>query len=620
MSPRPLIFALLLAAAARGSDEARFWRALDRSEGLPSDDILDLCASGPDRVWAATGAGLCLIEAQGVRVFEFDEGIPRHVAVAPGGQVYALYPKVLIRAGPGDHERIALPADPALHPPGGLASEPDGTAFLLMAGKVHRRLTDGDWEPGERDPSKVAPPPGPVPGAPAAVFKTIRFRGEIWGATRSQGILRRRVKPRFRSVELPGADRVHAPAAAPDGTIWCGTENGLVRIQPDGRAESFAALLGRDLGTVTAIAVDRDGRVWAGSGSSFTGVYRLDPDGWVHLDAIDGFVHRINSDSTGALWFAALNAEGGSLAEGRGAWSFSGGAFRPAPANVELPSRRVYDVVARDPSGILWFATRKGLAAYEGPQRITYYSPSSGLRGERVWCLCAGSDGSLWVGYQQERGVTRLASGRMDHFGVEHGLCDGNVWAIVEGRREVFWFATESGVSRFDGVRWSCFRDEEGLGLAPIWPLLPMPDGSVWIGTLGAGLVHMVPGDTAPPKTRFTAPSWRASPGERVEVSWTGTDTWDDTPSRDLWYRWRVDGGRWSDAGLANRIAREFEPGRHVLQVQAVDRFGNAESPPAAVEIVVAERAPSLWPIYAGAGVLLLAVGFLIGRRGRTGS
>jgi ligand-binding sensor domain-containing protein len=421
-------------------------------------------------------------------------------------------------------------------------------------------------------------------------------------------------------VPLPGADRVHALAAAPDGAVWCGTENGLVRVLPNGGTETFPALAGRDLGTVTAVAVDREGRVWAGSGSSFTGVYRRDDGGWVHLDAIDGYVHRISSDSTGALWFAALNAEGGSMVEGRGAWSFSGGTFRPAPANVELPSRRVYDVVARDPAGVLWFATLKGLAAYEGPDRVAHYTPSSGLLGERVWCLCAGSDGSLWVGYQQERGATRLSSGRMEHFGVEQGLCDGNVWAIVEGRREVFWFATESGVSRYDGVRWSCFRDEEGLGLAPIWPLLPMADGSLWVGTLGAGLVHLVPGDALAPKTRFTSTSHRARVGEQVEVGWAGTDTWYDTPARDLWFRWRLDGGRWSDASPGRRVVLDPGPGRHVLQVQAIDRFGNAETPPAAVEIVVSEDAPRLWPLYAGTGLLLLALGFLIGRRGRPGS
>jgi streptogramin lyase len=542
-------------------------------------------------------------------------GVARLLAPAPDGEVFALYTTGILRVGDEVRERIELPVDPARALADAMESSPDGTLSLRIGGAGYVRPPGGAWrEEGE----------GPSP------HEAIEFQGETWTPTRGRGILRRRHEPYFRPVPLPKGDRIHALALGQDGAIWCGTNEGLAVVRPDGSTEAWSELLGKPLGIVTACAVDREGRVWVGSGSSFTGLYRREKDGWHHLDEIEGHVHRITVDPSGALWFAVLSED---AEPGRGAWCFSDGQFRPAPPNVDLPSARIYDVVARDRRGTLWFATLKGLAAYEGEGRVTYYLPATPdeepspilpleheehvLLGEKVWCLCAARDGSLWIGYQQSPGATRLSSDGITNYDVDDGLCDGNVWSIVEGKPGVFWFATGAGLSRYDGLRWSCFRNEEGLGEEGIWPLLPVEDGSLWIGTLGAGLLHLEPRDHTPPKTRFRAPAYEVDAGRPVDVTWTGTDAWYDTPMAELWYRHRLDGGTWSAATAATSLQLAPAPGDHVLEVQAIDRFGNAEDPPARVTIAIA--GPSRVPyLAAGAAALaLLALGFLVGRAGR---
>jgi len=586
--------ALLLLVATVAAQDGR---PLDRAEGLPSNDVLALTPSGT-RVWAATAAGLCRLETYGIHLAPV-KGVPQLLAPAPGGGVYGLLPGEIVQVGEnGVEARIPLPIDPTRAQADAMLAEPDGTVWLRIRGESYR--WDGAWKKGEAH--------WPVPGA-----ILIPHLDEMWQPTRGRGILRRRRKPYFRRHEIPGAARVHALALAPDGAIWCGTNRGVAKVW-GGRIETIPAIDGRELGDVTACAVDRDGRVWIGSGSEFRGVYRRDPSGWKHLATIDGFVHRITTDPSGALWFAVLNAAGETPAAARGAWYYSEGAFHPSPANAELLSARVYDVVARDPTGVLWFATLKGLAAYEGPNRVTHYTPeTTGLRSEKVWCLCAGQDGSLWIGYQQARGVSRLARGRITHFGVGDGLCSEKVWTIAEGAPGLFWFATEHGLSRYDGRRWSCFRDEEGLGTARIWPLLPMPDGSLWLGTLGEGLVHFVPGDVTPPQTRFEMERYEAHAGRPVTVRWKGTDAWFDTPARHLRYRWRLDDGRWSPATAETRVDLTVDAGTHRLEVQAIDRFGNAEDPPAAVDVTVPDDEGSSWFTILAA-ILMLVVGVVIGR------
>jgi len=577
------------------------WRPLGAAEGLPSEDVLDLCASGPERIWAATAAGLCRIEARGITVVR-TRGIPRRLAPAPEGGVYVLYEDAIARIG-GCGDRIPLPVGPKAPPPSAMASERNGTLWLAVGGRLYRHAPDGPWE---RSARTTMPP-----GSDAPVI----CHGEVWKPTRGRGILRQRLRPRFEHIAVPNAARVNCLALAPDGALWCGTERGVTRFRGAG-IRSFPSAGGVALGPVTALAVDGRGRVWVGSGSAFKGIWRREDGRWTHLDAVPGFVHRITVDPAGTLWFAVLSPAAERPGPGRGAWYFSDETFHPAPANVDLPSARVYDVVARDPGGVLWFATLRGLAAYEGPGRVRRYEAGpGGLRGEKVWCLAAARDGSLWIGYQLERGVSRIAQGTITDFDVDDGLCDGNVWSIVEGRPGVLWFATGAGLSRYDGLRWSCFRSEDGLGSAAIWPLLPLPDGGLWIGTLGAGLVRMHAGDDAAPICRPRQRRYRGRAKEPLLVAWSGNDTWYDTPAGKLWYRRRLDGGRWSKAERRTSLGLRLDQGRHVLEVQAIDRFGNVSERPARIEIVVERDGRLPWiPLGLGA-LLVLAFGALIGRR-----
>ncbi|MHC4958619.1 MAG: ligand-binding sensor domain-containing protein [Planctomycetota bacterium] len=513
-------------------------RAEDSVLEVPGGAVVDLCASGPGQFWAATGEGLYLVTAHRIR------------------------PK-----GPRDACSAVWPAG---------------------AGAVYARYEDGVAEVTETSFEWRSEPPRYVPNT------AITHRGELWSASPA-GIARRRLRPRFTRHPLPHTDRVHALAAAPDGSIWCATQKGVAR-----RVGDRFEVHGEDLGLVTAVAVDTAGHVWIGSGSAFTGVRRFANGRWEAVPGIDAFVHSIGLDETGTLWFSAL---GNADQAAGGAWYWDGQRFRAASG---LGARRVYDVAARDPAGILWFATLKGLVAVEGEDKVTNYTPESGkLRAEKVWCLHSARDGSLWLGYQQEGGATRLARGVVTNHSAADGLCDDAVWAIEEGQPGVFWFGTRGGLGRYDGRRWSCFRFTK----APLWPLLPRPDGTLWIGTIGdGGLWRFDPDDDEAPRTTMLAHKDGA-------VVWEATDAWFETPSDELWHRWRVGNGSWSKASPSARAEPELPPGRHVIEVQAIDALGNAEDPPARIVIEVAgPPSRALW--LAALVAAIVVIGLIARRRG----
>src|SRR5439155_9312263 len=65
---------------------------------------------------------------------------------------------------------------------------------------------------------------------------------------------------------------VQAFAAAKDGALWVGTDQGLIRIDPKGNWQNFTKKDGMPATLVFGLAIDADGTVWAATGD---GLLRL---------------------------------------------------------------------------------------------------------------------------------------------------------------------------------------------------------------------------------------------------------------------------------------------------------------------------------------------------------
>ncbi|HSJ03652.1 MAG: two-component regulator propeller domain-containing protein [Verrucomicrobium sp.] len=74
----------------------------------------------------------------------------------------------------------------------------------------------------------------------------------------------------------------------------------------------------------------------------------------------------------------------------------------------------------------------------------------------------------------------------------EDGLPSNNIRAMVQAADGYLWVATAEGVVRFDGIRFSSFKGEEGamFGRKPPKELFALQNGEVWIETLQGGLLR----------------------------------------------------------------------------------------------------------------------------------
>ena len=76
------------------------------------------------------------------------------------------------------------------------------------------------------------------------------------------------------------------------------------------------------------------------------------------------------------------------------------------------------------------------------------------------------------------------------HWDMSNGMPQSTVNALAQDAGGFLWVATFGGLARFDGVSFDVFTIDsgEGLGSDRILSLATGPEGSVWVGTQGAGL------------------------------------------------------------------------------------------------------------------------------------
>ena len=141
-----------------------------------------------------------------------------------------------------------------------------------------------------------------------------------------------------------------------------------------------------------------------------------------------------------------------------------------------------------DHAGRLWVATENsGVSVVQATGKVVDYDVRNGLPSNVVYSLFEDRDGSMWVA--TAAGVVHFAGSRIDRFGVESGLPDAPAFHFLQDANGVVYVGTERGAYRREGMRF-----------APVSPLLPQDgvpslardaSGNLWVGTINNGLLRL---------------------------------------------------------------------------------------------------------------------------------
>lgn len=134
-------------------------------------------------------------------------------------------------------------------------------------------------------------------------------------------------------------------------------------------------------------------------------------------------------------------------------------------------------------------------AARGGPRGVCFQPNGRFAR----WLVCAGI---AFLGVAGRRAEAldpskSIVQYTQDVWGIDTGLPNNTVIATAQMRDGYLWVGTESGLARFDGVRFTVFdkRNTPALQSAHISALLAGSRGNLWIGTQGGGLTVLRNGE-----------------------------------------------------------------------------------------------------------------------------
>lgn len=446
LAPRWLLATALLLASLTGGAAADQLpvRGYGVEDGLAGDSVNAILQDSRGYLWFATTDGVSRFDGQRFTSYGLADGLPQARAQA-------------------------------------LLESRDGTYWVATRKGLARFLPDRRAdEPAFRRVNLGS-------SGPEAVFSLYEDRaGRVWagGDGHLFSIEPGKGEPKVSEVGLGvQTGPIFAFAETLDGSLWIGTQRGLLRRLSNGHIVFQPVLPHHGEDPVNDLGVDREGRLWI-----------------IHALQVFALMPRPQTAGPGAaapnppLAGAKPGHDGCSVALDRPA------TLPRAPDSICL----VGDVegvgwrkVHVSGNGVVRLTSSAGLFVWDG-RRLRLRTAANGLTENALTALAEDRDGNVWLG-TESRGVMRVARDGLVGFGADDGLAHPQVNSIFGGRDGALYvhsgstFVNQIWLQRFDGTRFTAVRPRMP-GIAYLgWSVREsaLLDGSRewWIAT-GQGLLR----------------------------------------------------------------------------------------------------------------------------------
>lgn len=304
-------------------------------------------------------------------------------------------------------------------------------------------------------------------------------------------------------------------AVAPDGDLWVGTLEDLIRI-PSSSLNQFT-LNGMttyhpgpgNASRILCLRFSRSGVLWVGTAD---GLFRYERD---QFTAVGPRVatQRIKEAPNGNL--LVVNDDGFIELAGSEVVAHPGLA-----AQLGVNAKEIFDVV-RDRRGNTWYCTGKGVAratnghieklgnyggfghaafqAHEDAQGTIWIIKEDGLfratpdgleliaGGMQVRSLYRHRDDNLWIGTNGD-GLYKFKDRPVRMFTTADGLPKDLLMTVLVRQDGSVWTGANcGGISRFDGTRFQTYNEKHGLLNSCVFAIAEDSNRDLWIGTYGGG-------------------------------------------------------------------------------------------------------------------------------------
>lgn len=409
------------------------WRRLGAGQGLPDAPATSVLADEAGNVWVGTAAGVYRRPPLGDRFQQIE---------AAGESIRSL----------------------------ALSTDPSG------------RLWTSDPVVGFR--AVGVPPRAETEGQSGRGYRIVHDRhGNLWVGTIGQGLWRVRIPPSGsppgieRATVLSGlsSDAVRSVFEDRDGNIWAGTTEGVDRLVPH-RITPWTSL-----GLVGTLDAAADGRVWVGTEDE---IIRFSNDGGWRPDPQRLYLRgarTIRADARAGLWILT-NEE---------LFRVTGGVPTRVPFPVGVPASWTEAVAINRTSGI-WVVVIGGEILRDVGDRLQVFDRVDELKDGRITAAMADRAGRLWLAYSESRVGVLSGRGQFHSYGPDDGLGRGPYYAMHEDGDGHIWIGSATGLSRFDGAKFTSVGRGNGIPAGGIYALTGDTSGQLWLAT-GAGVIRLAP-------------------------------------------------------------------------------------------------------------------------------
>ena len=270
-----------------------------------------------------------------------------------------------------------------------------------------------------------------------------------------------------------------------DGYLWVGTAAGLVRF--DGVKFTEVPLAKGDLNqpvAVTALCEDAAGFVWIGTEDQ--GLFRWKDDQSQHYVTAEGLLDQnvtsLTLDAAGRLWIGTR----------RGVNRREGDRFEAFTTRDGLPDNSVSSVHAAK-SGTVWITTAGGMCRFMNGRIGRFNFPVTDQeRQEEFIGAYEDRRGNLWAFCATY--LINLAEGkRINYFPGEKSAMT-RIWSLCEGRGGRLWIgASGRGVFGFDGTKFQPVTLNEGRWPSDVRTICEDREGNLWLGISDGVLAQLRP-------------------------------------------------------------------------------------------------------------------------------
>ncbi len=317
--------------------------------------------------------------------------------------------------------------------------------------------------------------------------------------------------PFFPENRIPvGLNVIHQ---TPDGAVWIANNQHLFRYK-EGATTLRSSYLppGEE---ILSLSNNHNGQLWV---KSSKGAYFLSED--------DSLINEYYTDERVFRNRFSFN-------EGKYLWTiFYNRIYRNNELIYEAESELTSFIIDREKN--LWIGTlNRGLLQVR-KNMLTTISTDEGLPNANVYPIIEGKDGSVWVG-TFGNGLARIENGKVTgtsdfemhrdfyyvvslevlsdgtivtgvhssglHYAPQPGnrflsmdtpeeLTIATPFAIMEDNRQRLWVGSNAGLYIKEKNAWKRLNDIHSIPDAPVRTMIKAPDGSLWFGTNGGGILH----------------------------------------------------------------------------------------------------------------------------------